>query len=254
MEARHRAVVGETEPHADRFGTRTTGNRGARFVSARQRRRGPEGLRRERKSNHPWAESRPGRRQSQSLRQHSHPARFVAGAGNLWRASTHKGSPLFRRRAPAPNIFDLKRSPDISQACGPRRQEAACSSTEAPRSVEPRRARSGEEQPSRPAARNGPAERAHCCRRERALGSPAGRGRFAPPSAAAGVAEGNLGVRSPWETDAAGRAQRACLPRLRPAACPCSPGSDCTTRMRRSCQCAGASVRRTVGTSERAAA
>jgi hypothetical protein len=55
MEARHRAVVDQKEPHAVRFGTRTPGNRGARFVSARQRRRGPEGLRRERKSNHPWA-------------------------------------------------------------------------------------------------------------------------------------------------------------------------------------------------------
>ena len=35
--------------------------------------------------------------------------------------------------------------------------------------------------------------------------------------------------------------------RIRPAACLCSLGSDCTTRMGRSCRCAGASLRRTAG-------
>ena len=92
-------------------------------------------------SIHLWAASRPGRRQSHSLRQQSHPARFVAEAGILWHVSTHKGSPLFRRRAPAPNTVDRKRSPGTSQPCGPRRQETAPGSTEAPRSTEPRRAR-----------------------------------------------------------------------------------------------------------------
>ncbi|OVZ58325.1 hypothetical protein CDO44_15210 [Pigmentiphaga sp. NML080357] len=82
-----------------------------------------------------------GRRQSHSLRQQSHPARFVAGAGILWRASTHKGNPLFRRRAPAPNTVDHKRSPGTSQPCGPRRQETARGWTEQPGSTEPRCAR-----------------------------------------------------------------------------------------------------------------
>jgi hypothetical protein len=210
-------------------------------------------------SIHLWAASRPGRRQSHSLRQQSHPARFVAGAGILWRVSTHKGSPLFRRRAPAPNTVDRKRSPGTSQPCGPRRQETARGWTEARRSAESRRARfegAMTFSPCKPSLAC--AGRAHRCRRERALGSPAGRGRFAPPSAAAGVAEGDLGVSSPWGADAVGRMhdwmRRACPPpHLRPAACPCSPGSGCKTRTRRSCRCAGASARRTAGSSARAA-
>lgn len=48
----------------------------------------------------------PGRRQSRSLRQQSHPTRVVAGVGILRHTSAHKGSPLFRRRAPAPNTVD----------------------------------------------------------------------------------------------------------------------------------------------------
>ena len=92
-------------------------------------------------SIHLWAASRLGRRQSHSLRQQSHPARFVAGAGILWRVSTHKGNPLFRRRAPAPNTVDRKRSPGTSKPCGPRRQETARGWTEALRSAESRRAR-----------------------------------------------------------------------------------------------------------------
>ncbi|MBB0025196.1 hypothetical protein D7S70_16020 [Ralstonia pickettii] len=92
-------------------------------------------------SIHLWAASRQGRRQSHSLRQQSHPARFVAGAGILWRVSTHKGSPLFRRRAPALNTVNRKQSPGTSQPCGPRRQETAPGSTEATRSTEPRQAR-----------------------------------------------------------------------------------------------------------------
>ncbi|ATE61715.1 hypothetical protein CCZ27_18650 [Thauera sinica] len=65
----------------------------------------------------------------------------MAGAGILWRVSTHKGNPLFRRRAPAPNTVDRKRSPGTSQPCGPRRQETARGWTEARRSAESRRAR-----------------------------------------------------------------------------------------------------------------
>jgi len=48
----------------------------------------------------------PGRRQSRSLRQQSHPTRVVAGVVILRHTSAHKGSPLFRRRAPAPNTVD----------------------------------------------------------------------------------------------------------------------------------------------------
>ena len=48
----------------------------------------------------------PGRRQSRSLRQQSHPTRVVAGVDILRHTSAHKGSPLFRRRAPAANTVD----------------------------------------------------------------------------------------------------------------------------------------------------
>lgn len=45
----------------------------------------------------------------------------------------------------------------------------------------------------------------------------------------------------------AGARPRAWTCRIRPAACLCSRGSDCTTRTGRSCRCAGAWVRRTAG-------
>ncbi len=58
--------------------------------------------------NHLWAEA--GFRLSSEpfLHQHSHPARVVAGAGNLWHTSAHKGNPLFHRWAPVPNTVDLR--------------------------------------------------------------------------------------------------------------------------------------------------
>lgn len=86
---------------------------------------------------------RSGRCQSRSLRQHSHPARFAAGAGNLWRLSAHKGSPLFRRRAPAPNTVDPMGllTPRSLGGQGVRRPSAIDGK---PRSVGPRRARSTE--------------------------------------------------------------------------------------------------------------
>ena len=58
--------------------------------------------------SHPWAESAPSRRQSRLLLQQSHPTRVVARVGIHWRTSAHKGSPLFRRRAPVPNTVDPK--------------------------------------------------------------------------------------------------------------------------------------------------
>jgi hypothetical protein len=48
----------------------------------------------------------PGHGRNLALFQHAHPARIVAGAGILWHTSAHKGSPLFRRWAPAPNTAD----------------------------------------------------------------------------------------------------------------------------------------------------
>ena len=93
--------------------------------------------------------------------------------------------------------------------------------------------------------RRGAARRAHRCRRRHVLGSPAECGRLAPPSEKAGVAQGFVGVRTPWRRHAAYAAHRACLSRCRPVAFPCSPGSGCTTRKLRSCRCAGAWVRRT---------
>ena len=55
-----------------------------------------------------------GRGWNLALFQHAHPARIVAGAGILWHTSAHKGSPLFRRRAPAPNTADPVGFPDGS--------------------------------------------------------------------------------------------------------------------------------------------
>lgn len=114
-------------------------------------------------------------------------------------------------------------------------------------SVEWRRARFAEEWPSRPAAHCRPARRAHHCRRVRALGYPARGGMLAPPSNAAGVAVGFVGVRAPSVQHASPSARWVCPWKIRPAAFPCSPGSDCRTRTGRSCRFAGASVHRTGG-------
>ncbi len=102
-------------------------------------------------------------------------------------------------------------------------------------------------------ARRWGARRAHRCRRGRVLGSPALRGRLASPLETAGVAKGFVGVRTPCEKPAACETLHACLSRYRPAAFPCNPGSGYTTRKRRSCRCAGALARRTVGRREMAA-
>lgn len=60
-------------------------------------------------------------------------------------------------------------------------------------------------------------------------------------------ARGAVSVRSFCGHYGAGARRRAWNCRIRPAACLCSPGSDCTTRTGRSCCCAGAWVRRTAG-------
>lgn len=54
------------------------------------------------------------------LSQHSHPTHIVVGVGIAWHTSAHKGCPLFRRRAPAPNTIDLEGSPGGS--CGSSRR------------------------------------------------------------------------------------------------------------------------------------
>ena len=81
-------------------------------VAHRRRESGCEGKNSRRRepsagrNHHPWAVAGRGRRQSLPLVQQSHPTRFVAGVGNLWHTSAHKGNPLFRRRAPAPSTVD----------------------------------------------------------------------------------------------------------------------------------------------------
>lgn len=109
--------------------------------------RRPTGLRLNRKKP-PVGCGSPGRRQSRSLRQQSHPTRVVAGVDILRHTSAHKGSPLFRRRAPAPNTVDPRglltaRHGTVGQASGD-----PSSSTRAPRSTESRQTRIVEERPS----------------------------------------------------------------------------------------------------------
>ena len=243
MDARHGAVAGEMETPAVRFGDGyDQGADDPKAIGGRGR-RPPVGC------------CRPGRRQSHSLRQHSHPARFVAGAGNLWHTSAHKGSPLFRRRAPAPNTVD--RSGLLTARAATRHRQVvrrplaidASTSTMAGAWARP-----AEQRPSVPLPGIGRTGRAHRRRRECALGCvPQARDVCLAGSEAAGAAEGIADVRAPWRWTACA-AHRACPARTRPAACPCNPGSDCTTRTHRSCRCAGASVRRTAGSSARAAA
>ena len=81
-------VAGKTESRTARF--RTGPRHGTRQGPGRQKARGPSAG--EGRENSPVGCVSAGRRQSRSLRQQSHPARFVAGAETLWRASTHKGS------------------------------------------------------------------------------------------------------------------------------------------------------------------
>src|SRR3546814_1751729 len=67
-----------------------------------------------------------------------------------------------------------------------------------------------------------------------------------PPMA--GTAHGERGrVRNLGGRCGAGARHRALTCRIRPAACLCSRGNDCTTKTGRSCRCADAWVRRTAG-------
>lgn len=103
----------------------------------------------QRRAKPPVGCSSPGRRQSRSLHQQSHPTRVVAGVDILRHTSAHKGSPLFRRRAPAPNTVDPRglltaRHEAIGQTSGD-----LSSSTGASRSMESRQTQFVEERPSR---------------------------------------------------------------------------------------------------------
>ena len=128
------AVAGKTESRTARF--RAGPRHGTRQGPGRRRPRGPSAGE---EGKPPVGCVSAGRRQSRSLRQQSHPARFVAGAGILWRASTHKGSPLFRRRAPARNTLGPRGL--LTARAAARRQEAPHDRGKAHRSREWRRAR-----------------------------------------------------------------------------------------------------------------
>ena len=120
-----------------------------------------------------------GRRQSRSLRQQSHPTRFVAGAGNLWRASTHKGSPMFRRRATARTTLGPRGL--LTARLAASRREAPHGRSKTHRSREWRWARFGEQWPSRPVVRWRADGARAPLQKETCAGGPAKRGTLAPP-------------------------------------------------------------------------
>ena len=82
MKARRHSVADQTEPNAVQFGPSAGKSSDARFRSPTTKAPKPRKASAGEKSIHLWAASRPGHRQSHSLRQQSHPARFVAGGRN----------------------------------------------------------------------------------------------------------------------------------------------------------------------------
>lgn len=193
-----------------------------------------------------------GRRQSRSLHQQSHPARFVAGARNLWRASTHKGSPMFRRRAPARNTLGPRGL--LTARAAARRQEAPLTEARHTDQGNGGGRDSWSNDLLAPLPDGGQTGRAHRCRRRRALWSPARCGTFASPPVKWPARQGEARIRTPWRQRAACAVRCAGPSGTRSATCPCSPGSASRTRTRRSCPCAAASVRRTAGRPASAAA
>ena len=195
---------------------------------------------------------RSGRRQSRSLRQQSHPTRFVAGVGNLRHTSAHKGSPVFRRRAPAPNTVDPEESPGGSREKGARRLFVINGRTADQWNRVGRHSWSNRLlalRPHKPGRTRTPSQK-----ESRAGEAPHRAGRMPRCRGTAGAAGIFAGVRTPWVTRAACAQLSVCLSMIRRAACPCSPGSDCTTRRRRSCLCVGASGRYTTGRPAQSAA
>ena len=241
------AVAGKTESRTARF---SAGPRhGTRQGPGRRRPRGPSAGE---EGKPPVGCVSAGRRQSRSLRQQSHPARFVAGAGNLWHAYAHKGSPLFRRRAPARNTLGPRGL--LTARLAASRREAPHGRSKTHRSREWRWARFGSNDLLAPSPDAGQTGRAHRCRRRRALWSPARCGTFASPPVKWPARQGEARIRTHWRQRAACAVRCAGPSGTRSAACPCSPGSASRTRTRRSCPCAAASVRRTAGRPAPAAA
>lgn len=146
------------------------------------------------KECHPWAATGVGPSSKPPLHQQSHSTGIVAGVDILWHASAHKGSPLFRRRAPAPNTADREGSPDGShrQAIGGPFAAAEGMQTRRTRGV-----RFAEKPPSGPAAGAGRTGRAHGARRRCALGRPAGHAGHGPRRRWRAWLTGNGGGQAP---------------------------------------------------------
>jgi hypothetical protein len=194
-----------------------------------------------------------GRRQSRSLRQQSHPTRFVAGAEILLACIRAQREPVVPPAGTGTEYPRPKGPPH-----GSRGGKASGRPLVADGKHTDQGNGGGRDSRSNgllaPSPDGGQTGRAHRCRRRRALGSPARCGTFAPPPGSGRRGRGFASVRTPWGSAPLAWRTCACLSRTRSAACPCSPGSGCRTRTRRSCRCAGASVRRTAGRPAPAAA
>lgn len=196
--------------------------------------------------NHPWAAAGPVVARTVCCQQ-SHPAHVVVGAGIFWRTSAHKRSPVFRRwarhRIP-PTTKGLQVARRLASHRGTFRRGGKMQISRT------RRKRFAEKLPSGPAAGDGVRDARPDKRRRCALGVPQGVRDMGHTADGGHGSRGTGAVRSlcgrcHWY--GAGARPRAWTCRIRPAACLCSRGSDCTTRTGRSCHCAGASARRTAG-------
>ena len=170
----------------------------------------------------------------------------MAGAGIVWRTSAHKGSPFLHRRAPAPITADHEGSPGGSCSLASHR-ETLRRGRKKRRSTE--RAWCGSQRSYLQVPRPGTAGRDAHTDQE-------GVARWATRRGVRDTGHAFETGCGPRETESVRRLCDRCYAsakrhawadRIRPAACHCSQGSDCTTRMDRSCRCVGASVRRTAG-------
>lgn len=197
------------------------------------------------KRNHPWADWQARSSLEPSAHQQSHPAHVVVRAGIVWRTSAHKGSPFLRRRAPAPNTADHEGSPGGSRSLASHRGTLRRGGRNADQQNAQEAVRG--EATFRSRGRGRPGGTRTRTRRRCALGVPQGVRNTGRAADGGHGSRGTGSVRSLCGRCGAGARHHAWTCRIRPAACLCSRGSDCTTRMGRSCRCAGASVRRTVG-------
>ena len=131
----------------------------AEGVSLRRRRESP-----------PVGCCRSGRRQSRSLRQQSHSTRVVVGVEILRHTSAHKGSPLFRRWAPASSTGHPEGSPGSSFSGNKPPGDPAKRTEELPINLS--LVVHGSWTNCLLAAQPQAAKRAHRCRREGMLGVP----------------------------------------------------------------------------------